>query len=260
LNAHYDITVLSRVWRSPLLPPFLWIAYLVAPVRGWGWLEGRPLHLVSSVALAAVCWLWAGPGRERHVRPVHAIVLSAALLAKLALGMTLLVPRGFEARYYDNPRFEGPVQPSAEPRDASFTRVDRRLRFGVDGAPDVPVGFFNELRFGFFRDTDPKREGLPFSIRWQGLWRVPSAGRQRLYVHSPGGGVTLTIGDAVSEPIAATDTWTGEVDLPRGFHRVMIEWSVPQDAVRRFEAGRIVDGGRHQSGERAADRRSRARK
>jgi hypothetical protein len=242
LNAHYDITVLSRVWRWPLLPPLLWTAYLVTPVRGWGWFEGRPLDLVSTVALAAVCWLWTGPERERFVRPVQAIVLGVALLVKIALGTTLLVPGGFEARYYDNPRFEGPVQPSAEPRDASFTRVDRRLRFGADRAPDVPVGFFNELRFGFFRDTDPKRDGLPFSIRWQGLWHVTSAGRQPLYVHSPGGIVALTIGDALSEQIAATDTWTGEVDLPRGYHRVMIEWSVPQDGSRRFEAGRIVDG------------------
>jgi hypothetical protein len=242
LNAHYDITVFSRAWRSPLLPLVLWIAYLVSTVRGWGWFEGRPLNLVSTVALASVCWLWAGPGRERLLRPAQAIVLGVAVLLKIALGATLLIPGGFAARYYDNPRFEGPIQPSAEPREASFTRIDRRLRFGADGAPDVPVAFFNELRFGFFRDTDPRRDGLPFSIMWQGLWRVTSAGRQQLYVHSPGGAVTLTIGDALSEQIAATDTWTGDVDLPRGFQRVMIAWSVPQDGVRRFEAGRIVDG------------------
>jgi hypothetical protein len=61
LNAHYDITVFSRVWRSPLLPPILWIAYLVSTVRGWGWFEGRPLNLVSTVALASVCWLLGRP-------------------------------------------------------------------------------------------------------------------------------------------------------------------------------------------------------
>jgi hypothetical protein len=161
------------------------------------------------------------------VRPAQAIVLGVALLLKIALGATLLIPGGFEARYYDNPRFEGPIQPSAEPREASFTRIDRRLRFGADGSPDVPVGFFNELRFGFFGDTAPRRDGLPFSIMWQGLWRVTSPGRQQLYVHSPGGAVTLTIGDALSEQIACHCSWTGEVDLPPGFHRVMIAWSSP---------------------------------
>jgi hypothetical protein len=242
LNAHYDITVLSRVRRSPYLPTVLALAYLVVPVRGWGLLEGRPLGLLSTVALAGVCWLWAGPRRDRLTRPSTAVLFGVALALKLGLGLTLLVPRGFEARYYASPTFDGPVELSAEPAGASITRIDRRLRLGFDGAPDVPLPFFNDLRYGFFRDTDPKRDGLPFSINWQGLWRVTAAGRQRIYVHSPGGAVNVAIGDVLTRHIEPTETWTGDVDLPRGFHRVMIAWSVPQDGARRFEAGWIIDG------------------
>jgi len=242
LNAHYDITVLSRVRRSPYLPLVIALAYIVMPVRGWGLLEGRPLSLLSTIALAGLCWLWAGPRRDRLARASTAIGFGVALVLKLGIGLPLLLPRGFEARYYASPTFDGPVEPSAEPGDASITRIDRRLRFGGEVAPDVPLPFFNDLRYGFFKATDPKREGLPFSINWQGWWRVTSTGPQHLYVHSPGGAVNLTIGDGFSQHVEPTETWTANVDLRRGFHRVMIAWAVPQDGARRFEAGRIVDG------------------
>ncbi len=141
--------------------------------------------------------------------------IGVALLVKIAAGTTLLVPRGFDARYYANDVSKAPIQPSAESWDASFTRVDRRLRFGVDGSPDVPVAFFNDLRYGFFRETDPKREGLPFSIMWQGLWRVTEPGRQRSTFILQAAAVTLTIGDAISEHIDAAETWTGDVESAR---------------------------------------------
>lgn len=242
MNAHYDITVFSRVRRSPYVPLVVTIAYLVAPVRGWGFFEGRPLSLLSTAALAGVCWLWAGPRRDRLTRTSTAMVFGVALALKLALGLTLLVPRGFEARYYANPVFATPVEPSAEPADRSITRVDRRLRFGFDDAPDVPLAFFNDLRYGYFHEGDPKRDGLPFSINWQGLWRVTTAGPQHVYVHSPGGAVNLTIGDVFSQRIEPSESWSADVALPRGFHRVRIAWSVPQDGARRFEAGRLMDG------------------
>jgi len=234
--------VLIDVRRSPLLPALLSLAYIVAPVRDWGWLEGRPLGVLSTAALAAVCWLWAGPHRDELRRTWYTIAIAGALLLKVGVGPMLIVPRGFDARYYANSRFEPPVQPSAESWDPSFTRVDRRLRFGVDGSPDVPVAFFNELRYSYYRETEPRREGLPFSVMWQGFWRVTEAGRQRLYAHSPGGDLSITIGDTFSEHIDRPEAWTSEVDLPAGYHRVMIAWSIPQDGARGLDVGRVVDG------------------
>ena len=38
--------------------------------------------------------------------------------------------------------------------------------------PDVPLPFFNELRFNYYKETDPDRASLPFSVY------VGHAGRQ----------------------------------------------------------------------------------
>jgi hypothetical protein len=216
----------------------LWIAYIVTPVAGWGLFGGRPLGPLSTVALAAVCWVAFARLEGRH----YARAGTAALLLKIALGTTTLVPRGFEARYYANAAFSGAVESSTESPGAGITRIDHRLRFGGDRAPDVPLAFLNELRFNYYKDTDPDRAALPFSVAWQGLWRVTGAGPQRLYVHAPGGSVFLTVGDTFSTRIDAIDTWTGDVNLPAGVHRVAIGWAVPQGGARRFDAGTVVNG------------------
>lgn len=40
------------------LAPFVWLAYLVVPIEGWGLFHGRPLGGFDALALAAFCWLW----------------------------------------------------------------------------------------------------------------------------------------------------------------------------------------------------------
>jgi len=161
---------------------------------------------------------------------------------KITLGL-LLVPRGFEARYYANPDFSGTVESSVESPARGVTRIDHRLRFGFDRAPDVPLPFFNELRFNYYKDTEPDRKTLPFSVAWQGIWHAPGSGPQQLYAHTPDGPVTLTIGDRLSTRIDPTDAWHGVVDLPPGDQRVTISWSVAQGAARRLDIGRVTDKG-----------------
>jgi len=39
-----------------LAAPLLWILYVIVPVDGWGFLQGRPLGLWSTLAVAAICW------------------------------------------------------------------------------------------------------------------------------------------------------------------------------------------------------------
>ena len=85
------------------LAPLVWLAYLVVPIEGWGLFHGRPLAALDAVVLAAFCWLWW----VRRSIPFGALAV-AALAGKMALGGTLLVPRGFDARYYPDAAFTGP--------------------------------------------------------------------------------------------------------------------------------------------------------
>lgn len=225
--------------RLRLLAPWLWIAYIVIPVAGWGLLDGRPLGLPETSALAAVLWLW-GSNHRLGLAPV----VGAALVAKLALGLPLLAPHGFEARYYANGSFDPPVERSIEGGGPGVTRIDERLRFGEDGAPDLPVHFFNEVkRFNFYAATDPDRRWLPVSVAWSGTLRVTDAGRQRFYVRTPAGTVTMSIGSALTAQIPPSNReWTREADLTVGDHRVSITLAIPQGDPRVFEAGRVVAG------------------
>lgn len=225
-----------RTWLSAA-SICIWIAYLVVPVEGWGLFPGRPLGLLPATALAVACWVAFARGTTNGLR-----IVAIALVLKVSVGATLLVPYGFAARYYANPTFSGSAERGTEPADASFTRTDHRLRFGVEQSPDVPLEFFNDLHFNYYRETEPDRNALPFSVTWQGLWRVISAGPQALYVRSPGGATQISIGDAFSARVEPGEPWTGAVTLAPGLHRVTIAWSVPQGGVRQFEAGRIVDG------------------
>jgi hypothetical protein len=216
----------------------VWVAYLVVPVEGWGLFHGRPLGLLSTTALAVVCWV---AFERRSAAPWRVVAIALAL--KVGIGTTAIVPRGFAARYYANANFAGPVERGTEPSDASFTRTDHRLRFGIDDEPDVLLAFFNdEVRFNFYNEKDPDRGTLPFSATWQGFWEVRSDTPQALYVVSPAGAAQITVGDTFSARVEPGARWTGVVALPPGYHRVAIIWSVPQGGARQFDAGRIVEG------------------
>jgi hypothetical protein len=217
--------------------PLFWLAYIVVPRHGWGLLGGRPLTLLPTAVVALVCWLWF----TRAAAGVPA-VLVGALLAKILLGALLLVPRGFDARYYANPDFQGQVERSAEPSDQSFTRVDDRLTFGVPGASDLPLAFLNDVhRFNFYLPNQPNRNTLPISVVWQGFLRIVAPGQGRFYVRAPGGTAQLLVGHELTLQTTNTEATGGSTFLP-GFYRLLVSLSIRPDGVRQIEAGRIVDG------------------
>lgn len=219
--------------------PFIWLAYLVVPIEGWGLFHGRPLGGLGALALAALCWLWW----VRRSLPFAPLAI-VALAAKIALGATLLTPRGFDARYYANAEFAGAPEADTEPCDRAFTRTDARLRFGGPEDADLPVYFLNDSsRFNFYLPNQPDRSTLPVSVIWEGWLRITRAGMQRMYVRTAGAHVVMTAGDDFSATISPSTTeWVGYANLNAGFQRIRISLSIPQGVARRFEAGRTVDG------------------
>ena len=221
------------------LAPFVWLAYLVVPIEGWGLFSGRPLGAFGALAVAAFCWLWW----VRRSMP-FALLGIAALVAKIALGGTLLAPRGFDAKYYANAAFAEPLERGTEPAGRSFTRTDRRLSFPGGGDDDLPVYFLNDnKRFNFYLPTEPARDGLPVSAVWEGWLRVDRAVVRRVYVRAPGGRVAMALGDDVSVSIPPSPTgWVGYLTPKSGFQRIRISLSIPQGGARTFEAGWTVAG------------------
>jgi hypothetical protein len=221
------------------LAPLLWIGYLVVPVEGWGLFHGRPLGGFDALVLAGLCWLWWV--RRKLPLPLLAVV---ALVAKIALGATLLAPRGFDAKYYANAEFAGAPEKGSEPADRSVTRTDARVSFLGAENGDLPVYFLNDSsRFNFYLPADPVRAALPVSVVWEGWLRVSRTGLRRLYVRSPGGHVTVSLGDGFSATIPPSPSeWTGYPRLQAGFERLRITLSIPQGGARTFEAGLTFDG------------------
>lgn len=219
------------------IAPLLWLAYLIVPVEGWGLFDGRPLAAFESLAVALMCWLWWA-GRAPRAAAWGAV----ALAAKIALGMTLLLPRGFDATYYANAEFTGVVEQSAEPAGPGLTRVDREVRFGAGGR-DLPLHFFNDnSRFNFYLPTEPSRATLPTSVIWEGWLQVDRPGVRRIYLRAAGP-ATVSIGDRVSGALRPPATeWVGYPELQPGFQKIRITLSLPQGASRTLDAGWTRDG------------------
>src|SRR5262245_57510992 len=121
------------------VPVALWLAYLLIPVEGWGLFPGRPIGLAQAAIAGVVSWIWWTNQRFPFTK-----ILGMALAAKLALGATLVAPRGLEARYFANPDFSGTPEPNPWSPERSYTRIDNRLQFGIEGAPDFPLYFLND--------------------------------------------------------------------------------------------------------------------
>ncbi len=221
------------------LAPFAWLAYLIVPIEGWGLLHGRPLGAIEALALLALLWLWW----VRRSLPFTVLAV-IALIAKVAIGGWLIAPRGFEARYYANPTFTAPIEHGVEPADAGSTRTDRRLSFGRPGDPHLPVHFLNDIaRFNFYLPTQPARESLPVSVSWEGWAYSPRVTVKRIYVRSPSGQATVTIGETATTTVPASkDEWTGYASLRAGFERIVITLTIPQGGDRTFDAGWLVNG------------------
>ena len=220
-----------------LISPLAWTLYIALPMAGWGWLNGVPIGPFEVFAIGLVWWAWAA----RRQLPGGRVVLVLAL-AKMLLG-PVLVERGFSARYYANDGWAAPVQRSVEFRRDDITRHDERLAFGRYGQPDLPLFFFNDLRFNFYLPTEPSRERLPFSADWNGaLQGVEGRPRVTVYLDVPDdvSGEVLFDGRAVQ--LTGAPEHTGTVRLAPGWHSLTVKMKAPYDTGRRFEAGEIIDG------------------
>lgn len=109
--------------------------------------------------------MWAATRRLPGTR-----LLIVLLVAKIALG-SVLVDRGFEARYYANGTWSAPHARSTTLRGRPYTRLDDRLAFG-EGRADLPLHFYNDVHFNFYQPTEPNRERLPYSVVWEGFFRA----------------------------------------------------------------------------------------
>ena len=215
------------------------LAYLIIPIQGWGFLSaGRPLTLLGAVAVGATSWLWW----SRRRLP-FATLLVIALGVKL-VSMPVIPPRGFQAAYYAQADWRGPVEAGTSGAP-TFTRVDERLQFGGEHR-DLPLSFFNSTgRFNFYQPGEPQRDRLAFSVLWHGFRYQPSAEERQLYVVAPGSIARVTIGEA--PPITITNAgpdWSTRALLPTGWQPIQVDLSSPYGAPRRFEVGWLANGRR----------------
>jgi len=222
----------------PFAAPILWSIYVAIPVRGAGWLDGVPLEPIEAAAIALVWWAWAV---DRHLAG-RWLLLSLVVVKTALAGM--LVDRGFEARYYPNDAWSAPHARSSEFGSERYTRIDRQIAFGAEGRPDLPLHFFNELGFNYYRPTEPARERLPYSVVWDGFLFLdeerPSA---TVYVAADetASSALWIDGRPVIAPGRASQR-TATISLARGWHALRLSVAAPQGAGRRIEAGEMVGG------------------
>lgn len=207
----------------------------MVPSRGSGWLDGVPLGPIEAAAVPLVWWAWAACRRLPGAR-----LLMALVIAKTALGAAL-VERGFEARYYANAEWAAPVERSTDFRDRPYTRRDEQLAFGT-GLADLPLHFFNDLRFNFNSPTEPDRDRLAYSVVWEGVLRVEDNRRPTtFYVRADDSAVGgLWIDGRSLLVLDRASPRTGSVALEPGWHRLRVSVAAPYGASRQFEAGEMV--------------------
>ncbi|OFW48318.1 MAG: hypothetical protein A3G77_03480 [Acidobacteria bacterium RIFCSPLOWO2_12_FULL_68_19] len=235
-----DLSSLRHVGIRVLAAPAAWSAYIVLPARGWGWLDGVPLGWFEAAALALVWWTWA---TGRHLPGMR--VLAALAVAKLVLGAAF-VDRGFVAQYYANDTWTPPAERSIEFRSQPFTWRDERLWFGSTGAPDLPLYFYNNVRWNYYQPTEPKRDRLAYSAEWTGFLRTDTASADATFYVDGGPGVSAEL-SVDGRPVIARDAAlprTGSVRVGAGWHALTVRVKAPYGSTRRFEAGEIVNGTR----------------
>lgn len=224
-----------------LAAPVLWSAYIAIPAAGWGWLDGIPLRWHEAAALILVWWTWASARRLPGTR-----IFVALAVAKLVLG-GVFVEHGFAARYYANDSLTAPAERSVEFRGEPFTRRDDRLAFDPDRGPHLPLHFFNDLRFNFYRPEEPQRDRLAYSVEWTGVLPTDFATAERVFYLDPGSGVSSSL-SIDGRPLLTLDTGSRRSDpvrLDNGWHALTVMVRAPYGASRRIEAGEIVDGVQH---------------
>ena len=228
---------LSPCTASTLAAPLAWTAYIAIPASGWGWLDGLPLGLIEAAALALIWWTWAAGRQLPGVR-----IVAFLILAKLALA-GVFVDRGFAARYYANDTWSAPVEQSISYRGEPFTRRDTRLRFGTDDGQDLPLHFYNDVRFSSFGPDQPQRTLLAYSVEWNGFVHVDDDSPAVFYLDpARGAAAELSIDRRLVLPPGAGMRRSDAMALGTGWHALSIRVSAPYGSDRTFDAGEIVEG------------------
>jgi hypothetical protein len=226
---------LSRPDAARLRVPLLWTAYIVLPAAGWGVFHGAPVGAAGLVALGAIWWIWTFGG------PLPGRTMWILILLKLLAGPFLLVDRGMRADYFADARWTPPAEQSIDYPGRRFTRIDRRLAYGDQGEPDLPLYFFNDSsRFNFYQASEPDRRTLPFSARWQGYVLVRTAQPGRM-LYASGQDVAAEIWvdgsrSVVLEPSAGEAL--GQARWPAGWRHLVVRLTSTSGG-HRFEAGMI---------------------
>ena len=227
------------------LAPLVWTAFFAVPVAGWSWLDGLPLGPLEAGAIALVWWVWASTRALPGVR-----TLTALTVAKFALGALLVTP-GFSARYYANDTWTPPVEHSIEFRGDGITRRDERLAFGGAGQPDLPLFYFNDLRFNYYEADDPDRRQLAYSAVWEGVLRHGGEAQAATFYLTASQAVagdlaidtrTVLTLDGTADSLDSMAERTGSVVLQPGSHSITIRVAAPYGSGRQLEAGQIVGG------------------
>ena len=234
---HAVLDKLSPYTTSTLTAPLAWTAYIAIPASGWGWLDGLPLGLLEAAALALIWWTWAAGRQLPGIR-----IVAFLILAKLALAGAF-VDRGFAARYYANDAWNAPVEQSISYRGEPFTRRDARLRFGTDGDPDLPLHFYNDVRFSSFGPDQPQRTQLAYSAEWNGFVHVDDNEPPSTFYLAPAAGAAaeLSIDQRPVLPLGAGVRRSSAIPLDTGWHALSVRVSAPYGAGRTFDAGEIVE-------------------
>jgi hypothetical protein len=227
------------VTRTTLAGPLLWTAYTLVPIAGWGVLDGAPLGPIEAVTLFAIWWTWASS------RKLPAgVLLASCLLIKIAAA-AVLVPQGFAASYYANGDFTPPVERSLDHRGRDATRVDPRLSFGLPGRPDLPMYFFNDLRFNFYQRNQPHRARLPYSVAWDGYVWVEEGERERwFYLTATSAGASLEVDGAPVVTLApGAGTARATVLWAKGWRHLVVRVAGREEPARDVEAGFVDAAG-----------------
>jgi hypothetical protein len=215
----------------------VWIAFFLVPRATGGIVNGIPAGPIEAAALLAIAWLAA-----RRRRLSGAAGVAVALVASLAIALSVPDRGGFEARYYATTDATGAFERSTEFRDRPFTRIDRSLHFEPDRA-EFPLAFFNDLgRFNFYQPHEPKREQMAFSASWDGHWYVETdASPRELYLDAPRASAHILLdGVPVVSAAPLDDAHFAVVRPERGWHTLQVRLVSPEGSPRRLSAGERV--------------------
>ena len=224
----------------------IWLAYFLLPNDAGGFVHGIPLGPVAAAALLMLVWLWKAPrlrSGQAGVKVPGTAVVALLLAVTYTAGAAIPGRGGFRARYFTNADATGTHERSTEFRGEAFTRVDRRLEFGVD-RHQAPLPFFNESWFNFYKAGEPERRHLAFAVRWSGLWWVDRE-RPRLYLDAPSasGSIAVDGNEALSLKPGDGSPAVAEIPVSPGWHRLDVTFSSPYGSPRIFSSG-LMDGER----------------